>query len=110
MVQLVLDIVARSKDLQATLDALVDVLFQARLHRACLGCRLYAETGNPRSLRVPGGVVGRAGTRIAAGVQPVSTLLAIMETAAAAPNLEVRTVSERRGLDYVRAVRTRMKP
>jgi hypothetical protein len=32
-------------------------------------------------------------------------LLAIMETAPQAPNLEVRTVAEQRGLDYIRAVR-----
>jgi hypothetical protein len=32
-------------------------------------------------------------------------LLAIMETAPEAPSLEVHTVSEQRGLDYIRAVR-----
>jgi hypothetical protein len=32
-------------------------------------------------------------------------LLAVMETAARAPGLELRTISDQRGLDYVRTVR-----
>ena len=86
-------------------QSLAKVMFQAKLEPACADCRLYSETGRPQSLLY----VERWATARDFEVQLRSdrfgTLLAIMETAPQAPELEVRTVSEQRGLDYVSRIR-----
>ncbi len=70
-----------------------------------MDCRLYAEIGNPQSLRY----VEQWPTLQELESQFLSPrfgmLLAIMETAPEPPELEVRTISEQRGLEYVGAVR-----
>lgn len=87
------------------IQALASVMFEARLERACVDCLIYAETGNPQSLLY----VEQWSTLPDLESQLCShrfgMLLAILETAPEAPSLEVRTISEQRGLDYVRAVR-----
>lgn len=86
-------------------ESLARLMFQAKLGRGCVDCRLYAETENPQSLLY----VEQWATQRDFESQLLSrrfgTLLAIMESAPQAPELEVRTVSEQRGLDYVRSIR-----
>jgi quinol monooxygenase YgiN len=105
VVELVLKITARAKGLPAMIQALAAVMFQARLERGCVDCQLYAETGNPLSLRYVEAWATHRDMESQLRSQRFGMLLAIMETAPEAPNLEVRTVSEQRGLDYIRAVR-----
>ncbi len=80
-------------------------MLQAKLERACVDCRLYAEVGNPQSLRYveQWPTLQELESRLRS--QRFGMLLAIMETAAEPPELEVRTISEQRGLEYVSAVR-----
>lgn len=89
----------------AMLQALVEVMFRAKLERGCVDCQIYAQTGNPQLLHY----VEQWSTPQEFESQLRSPrfgmLLAIMETAPEAPSLEVRTVFEQRGLDYIRAVR-----
>lgn len=105
VVEFVLKITAQAKGISAMSQALADVMFRARLERGCVDCGLYAETGNPHSFCYVEQWSAPQGFEAQLRSQRFGMLLAIMETAPKAPQLEVRTVSEQRGLDYVRAVR-----
>ena len=87
------------------IQALAAVMFQARLDRGCVDCQIYAETGNPQSLRYVEQWASPQDMESQLRSQRFGMLLAIMETAPEAPSLELRTVSEQRGLDYIQAVR-----
>jgi hypothetical protein len=86
-------------------QALNEVMFRAKLERGCVGCWLGAETGKPLSLHYVErwSAAGEFESQLRS--PRFGMLLAIMETAPTAPSLEVRTVSDPRGLDYIRAVR-----
>ncbi len=105
MIELVLNIASRAGSMPATVQALTNVLLQAKLERACVDCRLYAEIGNPRSLRYVEQWPTLQELESQLRSQRFGTLLAIMETAPGPPELEVRTISEHRDLEYVSAVR-----
>ncbi len=90
-------------------QALATVVFKARLERACLDCQTYAETANPQSLRYVEQWSTMQDLESQLRSERFGMLLAIMETAPEAPHLEVRTVSEQRGLDYIREVRLRSR-
>jgi len=89
----------------ATVQALASVMLQAKLERACVDCRLYAEIGNPLSLRYVEQWPTLQELESQLCSQRFGMLLAIMETAPEPPELEVRTISETRDLEYVSAVR-----
>jgi len=105
MVELVLNLRARPTGIPAMVRALTQLRVQGEWERGCAGCWLYTDTAKPESLHY----VERWSTSREFEVQLRSprfgTLLSLMETAREAPDLEVRTVSEQRGLEYVRAVR-----
>jgi quinol monooxygenase YgiN len=105
VLELVLAISARAKGVPDMVQALATVMFQARLERGCVDCQLCAEIGNPQSLRYVEQWATPQDMESQLRSQRFGMLLAIMETAPEAPSLEVRTVSEQRGLDYIRAVR-----
>ena len=86
-------------------QSLAKVMFQARLERGYVDCRLYAETGNPQSLLYVEQWATQQDFEAELLSRRFGTLLAIMETAPQAPELEVRTVSRQQGLEYVRSVR-----
>lgn len=86
-------------------QALVTVMGQARLQRGCVDCQLYAETGSPRSLLYVEQWATWQDFEVQVRSQRFGMLLAIMETAPAAPDLELRTISEQRGLEYIRTIR-----
>ncbi len=101
MVELVLNITSRANSMPATVQALATVMLQARLQRVCVDCRLYAEIGNPQSLRYVEQWSTLQELESQLRSQRFGMLLAIVETAAEAPELEVRTISEQRDLEYV---------
>lgn len=105
VVELVLKITARTKGIPAMVQALATVMGQARLQRGCVDCRLYAETGNPQSLCYLEQWSTLQDFESQVRSQRFGMLLAIMETAPEPPDLELRTISEQRGLEYVRTIR-----
>ncbi len=107
MVELVLKITARPSGVRAMVQALASVMFKARLERACLDCQTYAETATPRSLQYVEQWPTLQDLESQLRSERFGMLLAIMETASEAPHLEVRTVSEQRGLDYIGEIRLR---
>ena len=86
-------------------QALAAVRAQAGPQRGCVNCRLYAETGNPRSLYYVEQWSTVRDLQSQLRSHGFGMLLGIMETAAEAPALEVRTITEQRGLEYVRTIR-----
>ncbi len=90
--------------------ALAEVKFQAELERGCVDCRLYVETASPQSLRYVEQWSSPQDLERQIRSHRFGMLLALMEMASHAPSLEVRTVSEQRGLDYVRTVRLGTDP
>ena len=87
------------------IHALAELIFQAKLERGCLDCRLFVEHAKPQSLHYVEQWFSLQDFEKQVQSERFGMLFAIMETASRAPYLEVRTVSEQRGLDYVRAVR-----
>lgn len=80
-------------------------MFQAKMDHACLDCQLYSEIGNPKSLRYIEQWPTLQELESQVRSQRFGMLLAIMETAASPPKLEIRTISEQRDLGYISAVR-----
>lgn len=109
MIELVLEITSRSGSLPATVRALRIVMSQARVEHACLDCRLYSETGNAKLLRYVEQWPTLPELESQVRSQRFGMLLAIMETAASPPKLEIRTISEQRDLEYVSAVRLNLE-
>ena len=92
------------------IHALAELKFHAELERGCVDCRLYAETAYPQSLHYVEQWSSHQDFERQLQSHRFGMLLALMETASQASYLEVRTVSEQRGLDYVRAVRLGTSP
>ncbi len=86
-------------------QSLGKVMFQAKLERGCVDCLLYAGRGKPESLLYVEQWSTSEDFDAQLRSERFGTLLAIMESAPQAPELEVRTVLERRGLEYVRSIR-----
>ncbi len=105
MIELVLNISSRASSLPATVQALASVMLQAKLERACVDCRLYAEIGNPQSLLYVEQWATLQELESQLRSQRFGMLLAIMETSPEPPELEVRMISEQRDLEYVSTVR-----
>lgn len=82
---------------------------QARVEHACLDCRLYSETGNAKLLRYVEQWPTLPELESQVRSQRFGMLLAIMETAASPPKLEIRTISEQRDLEYVGTVRLNLE-
>ncbi len=80
-------------------------MFQAKMEHACLNCRLHSEIGNPKSLRYMEQWTTLQELESQVRSQRFGMLLAVMETAASPPRLEIRTISEQRDLEYVSTVR-----
>ncbi len=86
-------------------QSLAKVMFQAKLERGCVDCRLYAETRDPNSLCYLEQWSTQEDLEFQLRSRRFGMLLAIMDTAPQAPALEVRTIAEQRGLEYVRSIR-----
>jgi quinol monooxygenase YgiN len=105
VIQLVLKIVARPKGLEGMVQALGQVMFEAKLEPNCVDCQVYTEAANPLSLLYLERWATQQDLDAQLRSQRLGTLLSIMETAPVAPTLEISTVSEPRGLGYIEAVR-----
>ncbi len=105
VIELLLRITTKAQGLAPMLRSLAKVMFQARLERGCVDCRVYAETGKPQSLLYVEQWSTCEDFDAQVRSERFGSLLAIMESAPQAPELQVRTVSEQRGLGYVRSVR-----
>ena len=86
-------------------QSLAKFMFQAKLKRGGADCRLFSLTGKPESLLYQQRWATPQTPDVQSRPQRFGTLLGIMAGASHAPDLEVRTVSEQRGLDPVTRLR-----
>ena len=105
MTQLTLRIAARPNGTARLVQALNYFMVQTKLQPGCVDCQIYAEAANPQSLLYMERWATQQDAEAELRSQRFGTLLSIMETAPAAPTLEICTVSEQRGLEYVEALR-----
>jgi quinol monooxygenase YgiN len=105
VVQLLLRLTSRPGRLQQTVQALQAVMLPARLERGAAHTHISSDVGDGNVLcyveEWPD--VDKLNEQIRS--PRFDRMLALMETAAEAPTLEFRFVSEVRGLDYVAEVR-----
>jgi hypothetical protein len=87
------------------LQALRSLMLPAQFEAGFLGCQLYAEAGEADSLCYLEQWVTQCDLEREIRSIRFGRLLAVMETAAGLPTLEVRHVSETRSWDYIQEIR-----
>jgi quinol monooxygenase YgiN len=105
MEELVLKITASKKSIAALVQALETIMFQARIGEGYVDCRLFTEIGDPRSFCYVEQWATLEDMESQIRSNRFGKLLATMETAPVAPSLKIRTISEERGLDNIKAIR-----
>lgn len=86
-------------------EALGQIMFQAKLQAGYLDCQLWTQTDQARTLLYVEQWATREDLERELSSDRIGMLLALMETAAQAPEFKIRTVSDQRGLEYVGAIR-----
>lgn len=105
MVELLLKLKAPPGRLQQTIQALRSVMSPARLERGVAEAHVSSDVADGNVLYYAETWPEVAGLDEHLRSPRFARMLALMETAAEAPTLEFRFVSEMRGLDYVAEVR-----
>lgn len=103
--QLTLRITARPRRAFEGIRALQSIAGAAQIEHGLLASRVYQATENPEELCLVEDWSSEPALKSHIRSSYFTDLLRLMETAPEAPVLEVRTVSEVQGLDYVEAVR-----
>jgi quinol monooxygenase YgiN len=85
--------------------ALRSITFAARVEPGFISSRIYQEVGNPDSLCLEHDWSSEPDLKSHIRSSCFTDLLMLMETAVETPMLEVLSVSETRGLEFVEAVR-----
>jgi quinol monooxygenase YgiN len=85
--------------------ALRSITIAAQVERGFLASRIYQDVGNPEALCLEEDWSSEPELKSHIRSSSFTDLLLLMETAPEAPVLEVRSVSEVLGLEYVEAVR-----
>ncbi len=105
MVQLILRLPARRGGIPELLRALRSVMRAAMSMPGLVRSELYADTSRPGALLYVEEWSSVEDARREIRTERFTRLLSVMEAAASRPDLELRFVSEIRGLEYVDAVR-----
>ena len=105
MFEVTLRIVAQPRHGQEALRALQSIVSAAQIERGFLASRIYQETANPEVLCLEEDWSSEPALKSHIRSSCFTDLLMLMETAPEPPVLEVRSVSEVHGLEYVEAVR-----
>ncbi len=90
--------------------ALRSIMLPARAERGFLSSRIYQEVDRPEALCYIEEWAGPAQMEDQIRSRRFGRLLAVMETAPRKPVLEVRSMSETRGLDYISTIRLSSTP
>ena len=85
--------------------ALRSIMLPARAERGFISSRIYQEVDRPEALCYIEEWASPAQMEEQIRSRRFGRLLAVMETACKQPLLEVRSMSETRGLDYIRTLR-----
>jgi quinol monooxygenase YgiN len=105
VVQLLVRMTAPPGRLQQTIQAMRSVMSPARPERGGAGARISSDVGDGNVLYYAEDWPDIGGLNEHLQSLRFGRMLALMETAAEAPSIEFRFVSETRGLEYVAEVR-----
>ena len=105
MFQLNLRMSVRPDDAEEAIRALRSIMIATRVERGFLDSRIYQEAGNPEVICLEEDWSGEPVLKSHMRSSCFTDLLMLMETATEAPVLEVRSVLEVYGLEYVEAAR-----
>ena len=105
MYQLNLRIKVGPHQAERAVHALRSITIAAQVERGFLASRIYQEAGNPEGICLEEDWSSEAELKSHIRSSCFTDLLMLMETSHEAPVLEVRSVREVRGLEYVEAVR-----
>jgi len=103
--QLALHLKSSAGKTHEMLQALRSVMLPAEFEVGFMSCHIYVEAGEPDSLCYQEDWSTQNDLERAIRSVRFGRLLAVMETAAGSPTLEVRLISETRGWDYIRLIR-----
>lgn len=103
--QVTLRIAAKPRRSFEAVRALQSIANAAQLDHGFLAARIYQEIGNPEALCLEEDWSSEQALKSHMRSSSFTDLLRLMETAPEAPVLEVRTVHDVQGLEYVEAVR-----
>jgi quinol monooxygenase YgiN len=90
---------------EEAIQALRYIVIAAQVQRGFVRSRIYQEAGNPEAICLEEDWSSELLLKSHMRSSSFTDLLMLMETAADVPVLEVRSVGEVRGLEYVEAVR-----
>jgi quinol monooxygenase YgiN len=105
MFQLNLRMMSRPRCVIAAIRALRSIMMEARAERGWLGSRIYQDVENPEALCLEEDWSSEPALKSHIRSSCFTNLLLLMETAPEAPLLEVRSISQVVGLEYIEAVR-----
>lgn len=105
MYQVNLRLVARPRRAVEMIKALRSITFAARVEPGFISSRIYQEVGNPDALCLEQDWSSEPELKSHIRSSCFTDLLMLMETAIETPMLEVHSVCESRGLEYVETVR-----
>jgi quinol monooxygenase YgiN len=91
------------------IEALHSLMRQTRRHTGCADAHIAADVGEANAFWYCEDWDNVKSLEADIRTDRFSQLLALMETSAGIPLLEFRVVSERRGLEYVTAIRQRQR-
>jgi quinol monooxygenase YgiN len=103
--QLKIRLRARPHEVRGAIGALRSIVIATQAERGLLGSRIYQEAGNPEMLCLEEDWSGEPMLQSYIRSACFTDLLMLMETSSEAPVLEVHSVREVHGLEYVEAVR-----
>ena len=110
MYQLAVRLKSSASKTHEMLQALRSVMLPAEFEAGFLGCQLYAEAGEAHSLCYVEDWSTVEDLEREIRSPRFGRLLAVIETAADLPTLEVRLISETRGWNYIRLLRGEPDP
>lgn len=105
MFQVSLRMTAQPRRAVEAVKALRSITIAAQVERGFLGSRIYQEAGNPEALCLEEDWSSESELKSHIRSSCFTELLLLMETAPEAPVLEVRSVHNVLGLEYIEAVR-----
>jgi quinol monooxygenase YgiN len=105
MYQVNLRMMARPRRSVEAIKALRSITSAAQVERGFISSRIYQEVGNPDALCLEQDWSSEPELKSNIRSSCFTDLLMLMETSHEAPTLEVHSVSETRGLEFVEAVR-----
>ena len=110
MIQLLLRLTLRPVGAKDVLIALRSVMLPARLERGCVHAQILRDVDVPEVISYVEEWPRQEDLERRVRSGPFGHVLTLMEASASLPSIEIRTVTDVRGLEYIAAVREAAPP